>query len=215
MHPDLVERIIGRRVRALADEPTEAPYDWAEFERRRREAAPAKRVGRNRLAATATAAAVAVAVIAGVAIVRSNHQHTPALARVNAATHAPAVAQVDRAARTRTSEQADAALGNNGLDEAASAAPVTATDRLAQARTRAIEGWLAGLPHDPVVVRVGTHVAVTSLQDQIAELDDLMSAERVAGAQPARLDSLEQQRAQLVSSLAQLRYAEMLASAAP
>ena len=179
MHSDLVEKIIGRRVRTLADEPTEAPYDWAEFERRRRETASARNVGRNRLAATA-ATVVAVAVIAGVVIVRSNHQRMPALARVKTAAHAPAVAQVDTAARTR-----------------------------------AIEGWLAGLPHDPVVVRVGTHVAVTSLQDQIAELDDLMSAERVAGAQPARLDSLEQQRAQLVSSLAQLRYAEMLASAAP
>lgn len=184
MHSDLIEKIIARRLRALADEPSEAPYDWAEFERRR-QSAPTRNMGRNRLAATA-AAVVAVAVIAGVAIVRSNHQRTPALAQVNTTARTPAGAQA-----------------------------ATATDRLAQARTRAIEGWLAGLPHDPVVVRVGTHVAVTSLQDQIAELDDLMSAERVAGAQPARLDSLEQQRAQLVGSLAQLRYAEMLASATP
>ena len=82
-----------------------------------------------------------------------------------------------------------------------------------QARTCAIEGWLADLPHDHVIVRVGAHAAVTSLQDQIAALDDLMSSERAAGAQPGRLDSLERQRSQLVSSLAQLQYAEMLASA--
>jgi hypothetical protein len=93
------------------------------------------------------------------------------------------------------------------------AARRSVSDRQQQARTRAIEGWLANLPQDRVVVRVGAHAAVTGLQDQIAALDDLMSAERVAGAQPARLDALERQRAQLVSSLAQLQYAEMLASA--
>lgn len=91
----------------------------------------------------------------------------------------------------------------------------SASDLQEQARTRAIEGWLAGLPHDHAIVRVGAHAAVTSLQDQIAALDDLMSAERVEGAQPVRLDALERQRSQLVSSLAQVQYAEMLASATP
>jgi hypothetical protein len=95
------------------------------------------------------------------------------------------------------------------------AAHGNASDLQKQARTRAIEGWLAGLPQDHAVVRVGAHAAVTSLQDQIAALDDLMSAERVEGAQPARLDALERQRSQLVSSLAQVQYAEMLASATP
>lgn len=85
----------------------------------------------------------------------------------------------------------------------------------AQARTRALEGWLANLPHDPALVRVGAHAAVISLQDQIATLDDLMSAERAAGAGPRRLRALEQQRSELVSSLAQLRYAELLASSTP
>ena len=64
-------------------------------------------------------------------------------------------------------------------------------------------------------MRVGAHAAVTRLQDQIAALDDLMSAERVEGAQPTRLDALERQRSQLVNSLAQVQYAEMLASATP
>jgi len=89
------------------------------------------------------------------------------------------------------------------------------TDLQEQARTRAIEGWLAGLPQDHAIVRVGAHAAVTSLEDQIAALDDLMSAERVEGAQPTRLDALERQRSQLVNSLAQVQYAEMLASATP
>jgi hypothetical protein len=102
---------------------------------------------------------------------------------------APTIASPDTAARTRPSDWQE------------------------QARTRAIEGWLADLPQDHVIVRVGARAAVTSLQDQIAALDDLMSSERVAGAQASRLDTLERQRAQLVNSLAQVQYAEMLASA--
>ena len=95
------------------------------------------------------------------------------------------------------------------------AAPDNRADPQEQARTRALEGWLAGLPQDHAIVRVGTHAAVSSLQDQIAALDDLMSAERVAGAQPTRLEALDRQRSQLVNSLAQVQYAEMLASANP
>jgi len=212
MHTDLIERIIARRLRALADEPAEAPYDWAEFACRRQRATPIRRLGRNRLAAMA-AAVVAVAVIAGVLVVRSNYQRTPTLAQVNGTARPPAVARVDIAARSKTPEQIDAALHIRAPASATAGAHATALDPLAQARTQAIASWLAGLPRDPAVVRVGTHVAVNSLQDQIAELDDLMSAERVAGVQPSRLDALERQRAQLVSSLAQLRYAELLASA--
>jgi hypothetical protein len=90
-----------------------------------------------------------------------------------------------------------------------------ASDSQERARTRAIEGWLAALPQDHAIVRVGARAAVTRLQDQIAALDDLMSAERVEGAEPTRLDALESQRSQLVNSLAQVQYAEMLASANP
>ena len=74
------------------------------------------------------------------------------------------------------------------------------------------ERWLAALPSEPVVVRVGTRAAVAGLEDRIAQLDDLLSAARVEGAQPAKLQPLEQQRARLVNSLVQVRYAETLAS---
>jgi len=80
------------------------------------------------------------------------------------------------------------------------------------ARAAFAERWLAALPSDPVVVRVGTRAAVAGLEDRIAQLDDLLSAARVEGAQPARLAPLEQQRARLVNSLVQVRYAETLAS---
>lgn len=188
MHTDLGEKIMEQRLRALADEPAEPPYDWAEFERRRSGAVSARR-GRNRLAAAASAV-VAAALIAGFVIVRWSQQRTPPLA------------------------PADTARANTP-DRTGSVMTAATADRLVQARTRRIEEWLAGLPHDPALVRVGTRAAVISLQDQIAALDDLVSTERVAGVRPGRLGALERQRARLVSSLAQLQYAEMLASATP
>lgn len=78
------------------------------------------------------------------------------------------------------------------------------------ARADAAEQWLASLPDEPVVVHVGTRAAVAGLEDRIAQVDDLLSAARVEGAQPARLSALEVQRARLVSSLVQVRYAETL-----
>jgi len=73
--------------------------------------------------------------------------------------------------------------------------------------------WLASLPKEPVVVRVGTRAAVADLEDRIAQVDDLLTDETVDGAQPARLHLLEQERARLVNSLVQVRYAETLAAA--
>jgi hypothetical protein len=178
MHPDLDEKIIARRLRAADGKQSEAPYDWAEFQRRRHRSMLTRTIERNRPAAIA-AAVLATLLVTAVPYLRSTHVRAPALTRPDG------TAQND--------------VG----------------DRQERARTRAIEGWLARLPHDRVIVRVGTHAAVTGLQDQIAALDDLMSTERVAGAQPVRLEAQEQQREQLVSSLAQLQYAEMLASATP
>lgn len=178
MHTHLDEKIIAGRLRAADESQSAAPYDWAEFQRRRHRSRLTRAIERNRPAAIA-AAVVATLVVTAVPYLRSTHVRTPALTRP------------DTTARNDVG------------------------DRQEQARTLAIEGWLARLPHDRVIVRVGTHAAVTSLQDQIAALDDLMSTERAAGAQPVRLEAQEQQREQLVSSLAQLQYAEMLASASP
>ena len=186
MHNDLTEKLIARRLRALVDQTQDAPYGWAEFRRRRgTRIAASTLLGRNRPASLAIAATAAVLVI-GFAIATLSHRRA-----------------------SEPAPTATVARGNVG-NAARSARP----DLLARQRTRALEGWLADLPHDPAVVRVGAHAAVSRLQDQIAALDDLMSVERAAGEQPGRLDALEHQRAQLVSSLAQVQYAEMLASAA-
>jgi hypothetical protein len=73
--------------------------------------------------------------------------------------------------------------------------------------------WLESLPREPGVVRVGTRAAVQSLEDHLAEVDDLMSSERAGSAAPARLAALQKERSQLVRSLVQVRYAETLADA--
>jgi len=174
MHNDL--NTIGRRLRSLADEPTQAPYDWAEFQRRRHRSRLTRVIERNRPAAIA-AAVLATLLVTAAPFIRLPGDRAPAIAPPDAA------------------------------------ADVSVSERQEHARTRAIEGWLAELPRDHAIVRVGTHAAVSSLQDEIAALDDLISAERAAGAQPSRVEALERQRAQLVSSLAQVQYAEMLASA--
>ena len=74
------------------------------------------------------------------------------------------------------------------------------------------ERWLVSLPSEPIVVRVGTRAAVAGLEDRIAQLDDFLSAARVEGTQPAKLAAAEEQRARLVNSLVQVRYAETLVS---
>jgi hypothetical protein len=73
--------------------------------------------------------------------------------------------------------------------------------------------WLERLPREPALVRVGTRAAVETLEDDIAQVDDLLTTERAGSAPAARLQVLQQERAQLVNSLVQVRYAETLANA--
>jgi len=82
-------------------------------------------------------------------------------------------------------------------------------------RSRAIESWLATLPREPVVVHVGTRAAVAGLEDQIAQVDDLLTSVRLDGMGPDRLAALQQERVRLVGSLARVRYAEVVASESP
>ncbi|HYM41805.1 MAG TPA: hypothetical protein VET46_03460 [Steroidobacteraceae bacterium] len=76
------------------------------------------------------------------------------------------------------------------------------------------ERWLSSLPREPALVHVGTRSAVETLEDDIAQVDDLVSAAR-AGSTPAMgVEPLLAERAQLVNSLVQVRYAESLADVA-
>jgi len=109
---------------------------------------------------------------------------------------------------------------NGAAAQAADASRNTAAARigdaaLAAVRARAIESWLATLPREPIVVRVGTRAAVAGLEDRIAQVDDLLTSVRLDGTPPDRLAALQQERVRLVGSLAQVRYAEVVASESP
>ncbi|HEY8052684.1 MAG: hypothetical protein ACHQD6_03110 [Steroidobacterales bacterium] len=75
----------------------------------------------------------------------------------------------------------------------------------------AAERWLASLPREPVIVRVGTRADVLGLEDRIAEVDDLLSAGGTERGQSVPMLALQRERARLVGSLVQVRYAETLA----
>jgi hypothetical protein len=53
------------------------------------------------------------------------------------------------------------------------------------------------------------------LEDRIAQVDDLLTSVRLDGGRPERLMALQRERVRLVGSLAQVRYAEVLASESP
>jgi len=173
----------------LRELPHEAapPYDWTEFRHRAEQRAVSRREragGRSR----AALAAIAVGVVAF--SLRLGEPLRPAL-------HSP-----DSASVLGNAHAVGAGAGQTQLETVQ-----------ADSATEVLERWLASLPDEPALVRVGNRAAVTGLEDRLAEVDDLLTAERVDEARPARLLALQQERRELVSSLAQVRYAETLADA--
>jgi hypothetical protein len=67
-------------------------------------------------------------------------------------------------------------------------------------------------PREPAIVRVDTELAITDLEDSIALIDELLTVERAASAQPSRVTALQRERTRMVDSLVQVRYADTLAS---
>ena len=93
------------------------------------------------------------------------------------------------------------------------AAPARAAATAPDTGADAMERLLASLPREPAVARVGNRAAVIGLEDRIAQVDDLLSAARSGHAQPARVETLQEERTRLVGALLQVRYAETLADA--
>jgi hypothetical protein len=87
-----------------------------------------------------------------------------------------------------------------------------ATRRTAVAQAEASQRWLARQPAEPAVVRAGPRLAVANLEDRIAWMDDALTDERFGRVDTTRVEALRQERARLVNSLAQVRYAETLAA---
>jgi hypothetical protein len=181
MHTDLESQRTLVRLLRQLPEAVAPPYRWAEFQRR---AHPAGRTAQRLLNAGAFAAVAVVLVALAALAVR--------IAGPGSRGERP-VPVAPFTARGGARDVAPAALPEVRAAEAGA-------DR-----------WLASLPTEPAVVRVGTRAAVTTLEDRIAQVDDLLSAERADRAPPAHLLALQEQRLQLVDSLAQVRYAETLA----
>jgi hypothetical protein len=166
----------------LRDLPEDsAPYGWREFRRRAR---PQARAAPPLLNAGALAAALVVLIASGAVAIRLAAPGSRALQP------APAVPPMAFGSPDRTS----------GRELPQLRAAEAGADR-----------WLAALPSEPAIVRVGTRAAVTTLEDHIAQVDDLLSVEHADRAPTAPLLALQQQRLELVDSLAQVRYAETLA----
>ena len=73
--------------------------------------------------------------------------------------------------------------------------------------------WLARQPQDPALVTVGARAASMALEDRIAWYDDMLSDAQVSGDSLGRVNAIQRQRAALLQSLLQVRYAEQLVAA--
>ena len=210
-----------QRLRTL---PTEAapPYNWQEFQRRA--SACARRDGWRPLAAAAAlllfVCAIAVwgrlgggrHVVADSAAIEDGVQTWGTADRTSGADR-QSLAHVNGAAARP--DDRDVAQGE-AVDHRALCLRTTPGESvIAAKRSRAIESWLATLPREPAVVRVGTRASVAGLEDRIAQVDDLMTSMRIDGTRSDRLAALQQERLRLVGSLAQVRYAEVVASRSP
>lgn len=211
-----------QRLRAL---PTEAapPYNWQEFQRR---ATPARIATDWRPLAAAAALLLFVCAIAvwgrlggGRNVVADSAAIEDAVQTWGTADRTfgadrQSLAHVNGAAARP--DDRDVAQGEvSGSPGAMSAGPTPSESLVAAKRSRAIESWLATLPQEPTVVRVGTCASVAGLEDRIAQVDDLMTSMRIDGTRSDRVAALQQERLRLVGSLAQVRYAEVVASRSP
>jgi hypothetical protein len=213
-------------IQRLRNLPTETlpPYNWQEFQRRSQLRLPAANDGLNwRHMAAAAALLLFVSAIAIWGRVGGNGRHVVA---DSGAVEDGAVAWAKDARNAEDSAMARATDGGaagdfevptngTGAEEGLPRGAAMGESTITANRSRAIESWLATLPREPAVVRVGTRAAVAGLEDRIAQVDDLMTSVRIDGMRPDRLAALQQERLRLVGSLAQVRYAEVVASESP
>lgn len=186
---DSLSATAAERLRALPDEAVE-PYGWEEFKRRAARGVPGDPRGAAR-SPHALRAAAAVLLVSGAA----------------------AFAVWMWGGFARPVHLSTDSSANSSMATAAGASGEAASP--AGAGAREMERWLARQPADPAMVRVGSYAAVAGLEDRIAQLDDLLTTARAEGVQSANLSPLEKQRARLMSSLAQVRYADTLVADSP
>ena len=223
MHNSIESTDCIQRLRTLPTE-TLPPYNWQEFQlRARRRTAPARVATDWRPLAAAAALLLFVCAIAVWGRFGGDGRHVVfASGAVEDGATAASESPTDRPWQTPANEASarssdrDIAQGEAvGPTAAAVAEQASGESAVANRRSRAIESWLAALPREPAVVRVGTRAAVAGLEDRIAQVDDLMTSMRIEGMSGDRVADLQRERLRLVGSLAQVRYAEVIASASP
>jgi len=197
MRPNL-NHLIGPRAphvedlpRQLRELPSESPppYDWAEFSRRARDRSTTRRnyiKWPHAAAAASLTAFIAAMAMLGTVDSRRNESATP-----EPSVEAASIAGVQAPVKAANDDRMD--LPSPGDAQ----------------RSRE---WLARQPAEPAVVRIGPRMTVANLEDRIAWFDDVLTEESLQGANADHVKVLQQERARLVSSLAQVRYAESLAS---
>ena len=207
----------SERLRSLPAEML-PPYNWQEFQRRsqtRRSAANDGLDWRPMAAAALLLFVCAIAVWGRLGGGRHVVAESGAVEEgATASRQNPLGNYTERSLQEQPSGSGSAA-GETAVESSAPRGFGSAESALAATRSRAIESWLATLPLEPVVVRVGTRAAVAGLEDRIAQVDDLMTSVRIDGVRPDRLAALQQERLRLVGSLAQVRYAEVVAAESP
>jgi len=217
---DLPADDIRQRLRDLPCE-RQPPYDWAEFRRRAREGSWPRRSA-VKWEHAAAAAGVTVLIASMAMWGRSEHSH-PGVAESGMSAAPPVVAESaptssppqtvtqDAPTNAWTPEQM-AQLNEqiNAATQAAISAQVAALGKAPDSRR-----WLAQQPAEPAVMRVGSRLAVANLEDRIAWVDDALSDADFGHADAAGVRALRQERARLVGSLAQVRYAETLVAQMP
>ena len=191
MHSDLLEtRLMGERMRRLPQE-CEPPMSWEEFQRV--QAVPSD--GTEAARATRFGAAAPL-----------RWQHLALAAGIAALVAGLAV--WGRISWLGVGDGSHAHLAQ------VEAPMLVQPDRQYLVQAEASERWLARLPVEPAVMRVGTRTAVADLEDRIAWMDDVLSEERPDAIDPSHVVALQRERARLINSLAQVRYAETLVAAA-
>jgi hypothetical protein len=170
-----------QRLRELPD-GSQIPYEFSEFSRR---------YSRRRHQATQRPLRLLVAAVAVVAAGWAmKHGLSPILGEVAAISDSPV-----------------SGIAAPGMDPGPP--PRVATQWPVLLPTSNAERWLDEHPQR-AVVRVPAQMDVTELEDQIAAMDDQLSAARLTAPHAQQLAMLQRDRAQLVESLAQVRYAQNL-----
>jgi hypothetical protein len=209
---------VRQRLRDLPCED-QPPYDFTEFQRRSRER-PFKG---SAIKWEHAAAAAGITVLVASMAIWGRADHHPAGIDHSGVTTAPVTASSavgDAPSAVKPSAEDINAKMDALRQERAKAASRAAQEAVANqfaalARAQGSQRWLEEQPAEPAIVSVGPRLVVASLEDRIAWVDDALTDAQFTDGSAARMRTLERERAQLVKSLAQVRYAETLVAQAP